>query len=766
MEARTARSIQQEFADLCGRGGFAIWDLYDENSKNSLKQKIKLIFPEVTTDIDSIRDRRDLTQQEKNAKIIQELEKDNKENEKLDEVRDVLFEAIWSQKKYYGGKLLMSILYIVKTKEIDGAELHSAEDETDFSCHPLFRIRKCTVGEASIDCCMIFVDECGRVYQNWADYKRKNILPEGVLIAPRNGIYNIDSDGNVRLENVLSPASTAESKLLNATDTGASILGLAASVAPVASLFTPVGPIVLAASLIAGAGVGAWSIGRSAYNLVDRSGHEQSINVTNREARASWLGVGAGAIGLGASGATTALAKSSAAGRNISKIALGTVNTLNMASILVNGISLTNGAIELILKKRDGDAITLLDCVQMSASLVLFTHSAYNFQTASQIVQSTRDNTIKGFRDELSKRQRKIFDKMARATISAQGAEQGKIDIIRSLRSIPDKKMYFSDVKRSAKTLGKNNIKPSFGPDGSVLLNNDVPISSTILQRNLQETPNVILSKVISAPIEQTSESIDIVNQLKKNEIKSVNLIKTAVNIVKEFSVQNDSILLTFLSQIYSKLDFEAAEKLVSSVKSFLQKYGKDIAEFLRRTLPYEEVLYEAYRIISKTVSCVNKISQFIIETSQLDIGTLIYKYYDHLIELIQEKLVLICSEFRISNLDDLRNCLLHLFESLTQDAAHKILQVAESLFTSDELEMIKSVKNFVEFDQFLFDVYTLTLGLVGAGDNREELSTNVLRLDNERIEMEARHFYQSFSANLGKKIKCKICSGSYFLNE
>ena len=47
------------------------------------------------------------------------------------------------------------------------------------------------------NCCMIFIDEEAQIYQNWNEYKRKNSLPEGYILAPENGIYSIDEDNNV-----------------------------------------------------------------------------------------------------------------------------------------------------------------------------------------------------------------------------------------------------------------------------------------------------------------------------------------------------------------------------------------------------------------------------------------------------------------------------------------------------------------------------------------------------------------------------------------
>lgn len=41
---------------------------------------------------------------------------------------------------------------------------------------------------------MIFVDDNGRVYQNWKSFKKNNVMLVGLIIAPERGIYMSDED--------------------------------------------------------------------------------------------------------------------------------------------------------------------------------------------------------------------------------------------------------------------------------------------------------------------------------------------------------------------------------------------------------------------------------------------------------------------------------------------------------------------------------------------------------------------------------------------
>lgn len=66
---------------------------------------------------------------------------------------------------------------------------------------------------------MIFVDEYGRVYQNWEEFKTNNEYPTGYIVAPTNGVYNTNADidsinfNRVQLEVFPSVCVTTASKL-------------------------------------------------------------------------------------------------------------------------------------------------------------------------------------------------------------------------------------------------------------------------------------------------------------------------------------------------------------------------------------------------------------------------------------------------------------------------------------------------------------------------------------------------------------------------
>lgn len=172
----------------------------------------------------------------------------------------------------------------------------------------------------STDCCMVFVDDNGRVYQDWDDYLENNNLPEGILVAPRKGYYNFNEGGQVLLQCEETPAAKPLSKAGDVINTTAGIAGLGAAGVTIASLALPVAAPVLIGAAVVGIGSGICGAVSSIVRLVDRGKHEENINLSNSQARADWLGVAGGVVSVGASGATSVLSRFAATGRNVSSV--------------------------------------------------------------------------------------------------------------------------------------------------------------------------------------------------------------------------------------------------------------------------------------------------------------------------------------------------------------------------------------------------------------------------------------------------------------
>lgn len=183
--------LQQEFYEMFGHKSTVIYDCY--TSKVSLEVKIDLIMPEMNAT--------------KKATLV---------------------DLIWSQRKFMGGKhLFMSPIFVcciydtnIKDQLTYPLDIKSCR----FSIHPVFRVQKCL--GTSIDengqtkCCAVFVDEFARAYVNWKDFREKNKYDDGLVIAPKTGIYNGSTNDQVLLD-----IFVRRSGLTRNLDTGSTVVG-------------------------------------------------------------------------------------------------------------------------------------------------------------------------------------------------------------------------------------------------------------------------------------------------------------------------------------------------------------------------------------------------------------------------------------------------------------------------------------------------------------------------------------------------------------
>ncbi|KAH8286233.1 hypothetical protein KR054_005059 [Drosophila jambulina] len=407
---RTAYEVQRDFGYSSGLRSEIIWDSLTPDQAPVLMQKIENVIPEDDS---------------RNAKAV------NRQ-------RQQVFRNVWQQRRFTNGTLLSAIIYVLVTPERD-PEL--ALQSTNYSCHPVFRTRRCMKGENSAACCMIFVDEHGRVYSNWQQYVFRNTLPRGTMIAPSQGIYTFTNDEvepGVQLMVHPTPASYSRNRLLNAGDKVATVGGLVATVPVAAALAVPVAaPLVIAATAV-GVATAAYSTLRSASHLIDRRRHGQSTCITDSEARSSWLGVAGGVVGLGATGATKALTSVAGAGYSINPAAQLAVKGINVGSVVISGTGVINGVYDMYLKIGDDQAINSLDMLQMASHLVIFTHSINNLRIASK---ATNGSTL---RRALRNQSRKVFDRISQESSKLHSSQGGKFDIVRTLNDIPFKETLLS----------------------------------------------------------------------------------------------------------------------------------------------------------------------------------------------------------------------------------------------------------------------------------------------------------------------------------
>lgn len=156
-----------------------------------------------------------------------------------------------------------------KTKtEVRESEKEEEEKEFAVSPIPIFKIRRNiqkksdtvknskqkenTKTEIEADYEIWYIDICGRVYENWADYIENNNLPPCTMVVPKDGVYQADlsypvteDNSIVWLEVIDSPACALTTRICNGMDIVSIIAGVGTAGLGVLSLFTPLAPAAI-----------------------------------------------------------------------------------------------------------------------------------------------------------------------------------------------------------------------------------------------------------------------------------------------------------------------------------------------------------------------------------------------------------------------------------------------------------------------------------------------------------------------------------------
>lgn len=340
------------------------------------------------------------------------------------------------------------------------------------------------------------------------------------------------------------------------------------AVIPHLSLF---GYVILAAAVI-GVVSAIYSVIRSSLQIRDLSKHGKSISLLNPEARGCWLGIAGGVTGIVAGAATRGVTQLAAQGHKVSQLVRLSVNAFNTACITVTGLGLVNGFAGIILKFND-EKISSLEILQLSASLFLFTHSLYNFQTASTLIKQKQDMTINEFRQKLSKAQRRQFDKMSQQTVKLRGSE-GRSDVIRTLKAIPDKHNVFR----------------------TKIIADEIPFNSgevAAVARGQGMSP-----MEVEATLKQFSVSLQ----------------------MRQFVIIDQMDLKNIMVDSMENLTPQAFQHFMQMTQIFVKLFGHNIEVMQNRVIPFEEFLAEVLKCISTLSKMADmEISDFIvsIETTE-----------------------------------------------------------------------------------------------------------------------------------------------------
>lgn len=173
---------------------------------------------------------------------------------------------------------------------------------------------------------------------------KANIFPKSLLVVPQKGVY-MAKKGNVLLEVHKSPSSSWKSNWINRLDFGTASVSIASAGVLIAGILSaPIAAPVIAAASVVGSTCAAYSSIKSGASLRDRHEHEQSVCLTDRDARGNWFRVLGGITEFLSGGVLTALSVYSDNGGSLGKMLTMASDFLNVGTTTTNGFCVANGA--------------------------------------------------------------------------------------------------------------------------------------------------------------------------------------------------------------------------------------------------------------------------------------------------------------------------------------------------------------------------------------------------------------------------------------
>jgi hypothetical protein len=216
--------------------------------------------------------------------------------------------------------------------------------ETGIVQLPLFRVEGADGQE-------VFVDNVGRTYGDFQDWRDHNELPPGRVTFPGDA-------GRPETLGHLAPG--ADGHALTVTESTHAVVDTPLEhVVQVLDTASLVGGVVVGAALVVGSGgtalpvaagaIAAWGAARSGGELLDRSSHGETLSLADPEARAEWLNLGASTLGIAALGSGSLARALGTSGSRYAAAATGIARGLNVGAELADvatmadlGLSLTN----------------------------------------------------------------------------------------------------------------------------------------------------------------------------------------------------------------------------------------------------------------------------------------------------------------------------------------------------------------------------------------------------------------------------------------
>nr|XP_033333647.1 uncharacterized protein LOC117224652 [Megalopta genalis] len=433
---------------------------------------------------------------------------------------------------------------------------------------------------------ILYIDNDARVYKNWEDYLENNTLPKCMMIIPKEGIYQCNPylpvtkwSSTVWIQILPSPSCKAVKAVLKVVDISSSVVGIGSTIGlGVASLLTPVGPILAGASLIGCAVSGAWNIGRSIGRLVDRSNHVESISPTNGDALSAYFGIASSALAIGTNGGAMLMTKAIARGARIGDIAKVTFNSVVISNLAVSGCGIAFEGYRLIDQYQTQKKVNILDVMLFSSHILFFSNSLIKSKLASELIGASRGTVLEKFKNFLRS------DRFEQEYARVLGNKSSSTGIIHNLKKITSGTEFLNTFSKIA----RNKSYQSIFFDGMVLLNGITLLDPFVVAQELLTSGVISLVNPESSPLNKqivAGLTTSVKDLLREFYWDKPSTSKTQSYDVKQFSsmfnemafMDNAMSILRMMFKVATKVvqnNFDPASCLSDAIK-FLWEYSK-----------------------------------------------------------------------------------------------------------------------------------------------------------------------------------------------
>nr|XP_012139832.1 PREDICTED: uncharacterized protein LOC100883844 [Megachile rotundata] len=458
--------------------------------------------------------------------------------------------------KYYLGIIYNALVLSQKPQKKAKEAGDELKEEANQMCVvPVFKIKK--------DLRTVwYIDNEGRIYQNWQDYLENNTLPKCTMFLPKDGVYQCNPhcrvseySSQVWVQELNSPACAVKKSVLTALDVAANTLSLGAGIGlGVATFMTPVGPALMTAGLVATGISGTWSIARGSQKLIDYSAHKQSISPMNKNAFSAWLDVSSSVLGLGASGGSVLLSKTAktvAQGKNISTVAKIAHDSVVVSNLAVRGVGVLFDGYCLIDKYKEEKKIDFADVTVFISHVLFFSNTVINTKLANELIGTWRGTIFEKFKNALRfNRLKEEFKRFTNFNKSSQSNSEGITYRLRNAVSSED----------FLKGLSGTNWNPKLHityEGGKVILNNIKLIDPMVFMGHMLTIGSIGINLIQSGILEDIKDAGDSV--FRKLKIVLSRLLQKffldKLNTEKSLDVDNFDDMLTEMKHVTNAKD-------------------------------------------------------------------------------------------------------------------------------------------------------------------------------------------------------------------